>query len=149
MAVRMKKNSINVTMEGYTFYLMGLFKSGKTSLFFEVMTRLYKNTDAGLLVPFEKGYAALSDLKYITCDDDEGNQKPFIDTWEDLEEIVDTLVEDRFTDFKSVKVLGFDTIDRLYALAENEVLSMHKRLFPSKPVKSINDALGGLMSLIA
>lgn len=143
MAVKRFKNIVDANMENYTFLLMGEEKSGKTTIFFEIMARKYGYTGAGMLIPFEKGYSSLAELEGITVEDSDGNKKPFVDCWEDLEEITQTLVEDRFTEWNDVKALGFDTIDRLYRLAEQEVYEEHKRKYPGTPCTSINDALKG------
>lgn len=134
---------IMLDSEDHLYITKDYIVTHNTTLFFEVMAKFYGNTSAGQFLPFEKGYGALAQAKFITCLDENKKQKPFIDSWDDLVEITDALVEERFGVFKQVRTLGLDTVDRLYVLAKKEVMDTHARLYPNKPVKSINDAMGG------
>ncbi|MGL4792446.1 MAG: AAA family ATPase [Aeromonas jandaei] len=143
MAVKRKKNVIRALLEDYAFMILGKEKSGKTTLFFELTTAKYGTTDAGAIIPFEKGYSALNDALVLTTEDEiTGEPKPFIDEWEQFVEIVDDLVENRMTDYADTKALLIDTADRFYKSVEAYTISESVRL-TKKPCKSINDAFAG------
>lgn len=143
MAVKRRKNTVKARFEDYVVFLLGVEKAGKTTCFYETMAYKYGNPDAGALLPFEKGYSHIQDVQTITCEnEDTGLPKDMIDEWDDFVEIVDDLVEERHGEWKDLKVVCFDTVDRYYALAEKYVLS-YSRKKTGKPCTSINDAMGG------
>jgi hypothetical protein len=66
-----------------------------------------------------------------------------IPDWRTFEEITDHIIENRLTNYKDLKVIVYDTLDELFNIAEPEVIRLHNKLHPDKPVKSINAAFGG------
>lgn len=94
----------------YKYVIAGRPKAGKTSLVHGIVKEKYDgDLSKLLLVAFEKGYSALDG---IHADD--------IGEWEDFQELVDELVDNK--DEVSYKVLAFDTVDVMGKLATDYVL---------------------------
>ena len=125
-----KKNEVSVDIAHYRHYWRAPKKWGKTTLFANLIYELYKDMDAGLLISCgnERGYSALDSLVYVDCPD-----------WGTLMEVVDELVENK--DENSFKILGFDTVDELVAMAQKEVIRIEYR--KSGERKEFNACLGG------
>lgn len=137
-----KKNVIKVDLCSYPPYIiMGEHKSGKSTLFRDLVLHNYGSEDYGLLISFadEDGYLSLDKLQFektIEWDsefDEETELRGFV-------QIVDDLVENK-KDYK-IKMIAIDTYDKMVEIAINEVLRLHKRE-KGTLCKSINDALGG------
>lgn len=145
IAVRKNINKISPDFKDYRWIIMGLYKSGKTFTFYDMCLKLYGRVDAGAILPFEDGYRALSNMPFLTCENEDGISKPFIDTWSDLKEIVDDLIDNRFTTYKDIEILSFDTLDKFYALAEKETIRIHNLKYPAEKigVDDINKAMKG------
>lgn len=141
MAVIKKKNTINLLFDNYNVMLIGEPKSGKTSLFFDVMLTKYGSTEAGAIIPLEVGYSHLNGANVLVTADDNDQAKPCVEDWDDFEEIVDDLIENRFTDYVGVKSVFIDTIDRLNKLAEAEIIRRSNK--KGTRADSINKAFGG------
>ena len=45
-----------------------------------------------------------------------------IDEWDELEETIDTLIEERNTEYKDLKMIGIDSTGELFRLAEAKVI---------------------------
>lgn len=126
-----KKNKVKVALENYTHLIMGERKVGKTTLLANIAKEVYGNVDDLLLISIgdEDGYHALDGINY---------ENPM--EWTEFVKIVDELVNN--PNENEFKIIGIDTIDELVALAEKEVLRLHKKEKGSI-CKSLNDALGG------
>jgi len=137
-----KKNVIKVDLCSYPPYvIMGEPKSGKSTLFRDLVLHNYGKEESGLLISFkdEDGYLALDRLQFEKTiewnsdEDEETGLRGFV-------QIVDDLVENK-KDYE-IKMVAFDTYDKLVEMAITEVLKQHKKE-KGTPCKSINDALGG------
>jgi hypothetical protein len=126
-----KLNKIQIAFENYRYYLRGQKKSGKTTLFRDLILQYYKNAANGLLISFgnELGYKSLDNLYAVEAPD-----------WSTFIEIVDDLVENR--DKNTFKMVCLDTVDELVSIATEEVLRIHYRRKGEK-VDTLNQALGG------
>lgn len=69
-----------------------------------------------------------------------------IPDWDTFEEFTDDILENKLTAYKDLKVIVYDTLDQLFEIAEPEVIRMHNRENPEKPVTSIKAAFGGYMA---
>lgn len=116
MAIQFKKNQVKCDIGSYIHYWRGLKKSGKTTLFYNLIKAQYGNLDKGLLISIgdEIGYQALDGLVYIEAP-----------TWESLVEIFDDLVENK--EDNDFELLGLDTVDEMVKLAQAEVKRLHKK----------------------
>ena len=139
---KVKRNEVILGFEDYCFLLRGTEKSGKTSFYADLVREFYKDPTAGLLIPFEKGYSAISDinvfpytiLNKVRID---GIEK---DGWDVFSELVNELVETK--NENGIKIVCIDTVDEFFKVAIEKI----KRLSiieTGKPCKSINDAFGG------
>ena len=126
-----KLNKIQIAFENYRYYLRGQKKSGKTTLFRDIILEYYKNPANGLLISFgnELGYKSLDNLYAVEAPD-----------WGAFIEIVDDLVENK--DKNDFKIICFDTVDELVSIATERVLKIHYQRKGEK-CDTLNSALGG------
>ena len=110
-----KRNQVKCDIGSYIHYIRGIKKVGKTTLFYQILKEQYGDLSKGLLISVgdEIGYQALDDIIY---------DQP--ETWQELMEIVDDLVENRKdNDFELVCL---DTADEIIKLAMQEVKRLHR-----------------------
>jgi hypothetical protein len=126
------ENKIATDFGSYRHYVRGPLKSGKSTLFRDLVLEQYGDQKFGLLISMgnETGYKALAKLNV-------GEAK----TWDGFVKIVDELVNHK--DKYQIKIVAFDTVDELVAIAIAETFKVHKKKFPTKPARTINDVLGG------
>lgn len=137
-----KLNKVKIDLRSYPHYIiMGVRKSGKTTLFRDLVLYNYHDASKGLLISCgaEDGYRALDDLQYEEAR-----------TWDMIEnedgerglvQIVDELLALRGTD-DQIEMVCFDTLDELVDVATQQVYEEHRDAYMKYP-KSLNDALGG------
>ena len=139
---KIKKNEVALTLEDYTLLLLGEPKSGKTSLFANLVEEFYQDSTKGLLIPFEKGYRAINNVQVFphTIMDDmiiDGSTEYGWDVFCDLvQELVETKEEN------GIKILCIDTIDEFLEVASTAVMRASFK-HNGKISKSLNDAFGG------
>lgn len=116
MGITFKKNEVKCDIGSYIHYWRGVKKSGKTTLFYDLVKEQYKDLNKGLLIAVgdEIGYQALDGLIYVEAP-----------TWADLIEVIDTLVEEK--DDNEFEVVALDTVDEMIKLAQEEVKRLHKK----------------------
>lgn len=130
MARQYKTNEVKVDLASYRHYWRGVQKSGKTTLFYQLIMKLYGDASFGLELSIgnERGFKAIDGMVY--------DEAP---TWGDLVEIVDDLVENK--DDNNFKFICFDTVDELIELAKKEVVRLEYRETGEK--KKFNACCGG------
>jgi hypothetical protein len=127
---KVKAHKVVADVFQYKYVIAGRPKAGKTSLVHGIVNEKYDgDLEKLLLVAFEKGYNALDG---IHADD--------INEWEDFQELVEELVEEK--DEISYKVLAFDTVDVMGKLATSYVLKTQSRK-DGKRYTAINDLAYG------
>lgn len=129
--IEFKIHKPQINFSNYRYYIRGISKSGKTTLFRDVIKYLYNDPMKGLLISLgsELGYKTLDNLVAEHCSD-----------WYAFEELVDQLVEHK--DENTFEILAIDTVDRLIEIAEKKVMDIHRSVKGEYPV-SIDGALGG------
>ena len=141
-----KKNQIKINPFEYNIGLIGESGIGKTTIIWE-MCRKHLGDDGVLFAECgkEDGADAINGLNYINCPewsadyDEDANAVGF-------EDLIDDIIENKTTEYPSLKVLVIDTYDQLVDIAKDEVVRMHNRLNPDKQVKTIKAAFGGFMA---
>lgn len=125
-------NVPKASFEEYIHLWRGQPKAGKTTLFGDVMTEEFGDFSNGVLLSLglEKGHTAISGIRAQHCED-----------WVQLRAVAKELIKNKAK--HGFKVVAFDTIDELTALAKNEVLEEHKRQNNGYAAKSYKGALGG------
>jgi len=127
---KVKPNEVKVRLEDYIHFVLGIKKTGKTTLFRDLINTHYNgDMSKGFLAGFEKGFQALDGL----------HAEKIVD-WDDWEEYVDEFVDDRKN--ISYKFIAIDTIDYMVKMAKDKTLRDSKKK-DGKSVKSLNDAFGG------
>lgn len=141
-----KKNVIKIDPLSYNLGLIGESGIGKTTIIKEMCEKLagedgYLFAECGK----EDGADAINGINYINCPawsqdyDEYSNSVGF-------EELIEDILENKESDYKSLRTLVIDTYDQLVDIAKPEVIRMHNRENPDKPVKSIKAAFGGYMA---
>lgn len=123
-------NTVKCDIGSYIHYWRGIKKSGKTTLFYELVKAQYGDLSKGLLIAIgnEIGYQALDGLVYA-----------HVPTWSDLVEVVDDLIDNK-TD-NDFQIIGLDTVDEFIKLAKQEVIRLHKK--KTGNTVEFNACLGG------
>lgn len=120
----LKVNVPKVALGDYFWLIAGIPKAGKTSLFANLVQKMYGDINKGLLLAWEKGYSA---LRVVPKD---------IPDWETWEEVVEELVEEK--DNLPFELLGIDTGDVMWDKAIEKVIRDWNRENPSKRTKDIS-----------
>lgn len=126
-----KLNKVSVDVQNYSYYIRGVKKSGKTTLFRDLILELFGTPEKGLLIAIkdEVGYKALDNI-----------QVEHVETWEDFEELVEDLVENKRE--MGIDFIGLDTVDELVDMAIIRALKLSV-IETGKPCKSLNNAFTG------
>lgn len=126
----LKPNEVKVRLENFVHMFLGEKKTGKSTLFRDLVYRHYEgDMTKGILFAFEPGAEAL-----------DGLYAPEVNDWDDWIEWSDELVEDRPN--TSFRLVGIDTIDEFVAMAIEKTLRESKKK-DGKKVTSINEAFSG------
>jgi hypothetical protein len=126
-----KQNTVKVLLEQYIHTLIGVRKTGKTTLFRDLVYEKYNDMSKGLLIAFEKGYQALDGIYPVD-----------INSWQEYNDIVEELLSDRNN--LPYRLICIDTIDMMVNMAEKEAIRFYNaKVEPSKRAKTINEAGGG------
>ncbi|NFV47172.1 hypothetical protein FDJ70_05710 [Clostridium botulinum] len=127
---KLKPIEVKVRLEDYIHFLLGEKKTGKSTLFRDLIHKHYNgDMSKGILFGFEPGQNAL-----------DGLYSPQVEDWEDWEDWVDELVEERTN--TTFRMVGIDTVDEFLAMAEDKTMRDSKKK-DGKVVESINSAFGG------
>lgn len=130
MAREYKTNEVKVDLASYRHYWRGVKKAGKTTLFYQLMMKLYGDPSYGLelSVGNERGYKALDGMVYDEAPD-----------WGTLMEIADDLIENK--EDNHFKFICFDTVDELVEIAKKEVVRLDYKKTGER--HEFNACLGG------
>lgn len=65
--------------------------------------------------------------------------------WDDLEDIIDTLCEYKDEDYPNLKMVGIDSVDEVFRLAEAKVVELHNKRItnPADKISTVSAAFGG------
>lgn len=143
---KFKKNQVMASILGYYYYIRGVEKSGKTTLFYEINQELYGCQDKGLLISMgkEDGYKALPDIQYEVIDNIKDSKGKTVKSgWKQFVELVDDLVEDKKNGECDIELIAIDTYDEFTKLVGDEVVRLSNIKNPTKKCESINAAFGG------
>lgn len=130
MARQYKTNEVKVDLASYRHYWRGQKKVGKTTLFYQLMIKLYGDPSYGLELSIgnERGYKAIDGMVYDEAPD-----------WSTLMEIADDLIENKGDN--NFKFIAFDTVDELVEIAKKEVIRLDFRKTGEK--HEFNACFGG------
>lgn len=134
MALPIRKNIVKADLCNYSILLNGIGGVGKTTLFYQVTTKLY-GEDGGLMINVgnEPQPNHIVNANYLQAD-----------TFKDIVEFVDELCKGRNGAYSHIKIVGFDTLDTIYDLAEDYVLEEYNNSVDGgKEVNTIKSAYGG------
>lgn len=130
MLGKVKSNEVEVRLEAFNHLVLGEPKTGKTTLFYDLIKENYNGDfSKALLIACEQGYKALDGIHAVDIND-----------WDELSSLVDELTEDR--EEHGYKMVCIDTIDALVEMAVAETLASSKKK-DGKKVDSILASHGG------
>lgn len=128
-----KKNVIKIDPLAYNICLLGEPKIGKTSVIKEMLEKLVgENGYMFLEMAGEAGADAIHNIAYEDVDD-----------WEELEDIVSDIEDNRDTDYADLKCMVSDTYDGWIKLAEREAIRLWNKDHPDKKADSIDSSWNG------
>ena len=115
MSIEIKTNKVKCDIGSYIHYIRGIKKSGKTTLFYNIVKEQYGDLSKGLLISVgdEIGYQALDDITYVQPE-----------TWQELDEVAEDLIDNK-KDY-NIELVCLDTADEVIKLAMQEVKRLHK-----------------------
>ena len=93
----------------------------------------------------EDGADAIQGINYINCREWSADYDE-IENSIGFEDVVDDIIDNKTTEYPLLRTVVIDTYDQLIDIAKAEVIEMHNRENPDKPVKSIKAAFGGYMA---
>ncbi len=142
-----KKNVIKIDPLAYNIGLIGESGIGKTTIIKEMCEKLTGSNDGYLFLECgkEDGADAINGINYINCPEWSADYNEFSNSI-GFEDIVEDIVENKTTEYPLLRTVIIDTYDQLIEIAKPEVIRMHNRENPEKPVKSIKAAFGGYMA---
>jgi len=120
----LQTNVPKVNLQDYFYLISGVPKGGKTTLFAKFVENYIGDVSKGLILAFEKGYTALK----VNAQD--------IEDWDDFEEAVDQLVEQK--DELPFEFIGLDTADIMWEMVQAKVIEEWNREKPSLRTQDIN-----------
>lgn len=118
LMTELEENAPALRIQDYFYVIAGIPKSGKTSLLAGIAKEYFGDLKKVLLLAFEKGYSA---LKIRAAD---------IKDWDDFEEYVEQLIDDK--EQLGIEIIGLDTLDVMYNMAEAKVLEEWNLKNPDK-----------------
>jgi hypothetical protein len=128
-----KKNVIKIDPLAYNICLLGEPKIGKTTVIKETLEKLVG--DDGYMFLEMAGEAGADAINGIVYED--------IDDWEELEDVISDIEDNRNTDYANIKAIVADTYDGWIKLAEKEAIRLWNKDHPDKVADSIDASWGG------
>lgn len=128
-----RRNEIKIDPLAFNLVLMGESGVGKTTIIKEYCEKL-AGPDSYLFLECgkEDGADAINGIVW----------EPVWD-WAKFDEVTTDIIENRYTDYKDLRVVVIDTYDELMSLAEQEVIRMHNRDNSDKRTKNFKSCYGG------
>jgi len=131
-----KKVEIQIDPLAYNIGIIGESGIGKSTVVKEFCEKLVGESGyMAFNVGKEDGHGAING---IVSED--------IPDWSTFKEVTDDIIENKFTDYKDLRVVIIDTFDQLMEITEPEVIRLHNKENPDKRVNSIKAAFGGFMA---
>lgn len=142
-----KKNVVKIDPLAYNIGLIGESGIGKTTIVKEMCEKLTGSNDGYLFLECgkEDGADAIHGINYINCPEWSADYDEFSNSI-GFEDLVDDIIDNKTTEYPLLRTVIIDTYDQLIEIAKPEVIRMHNRENPEKPVKSIKAAFGGYMA---
>ena len=132
MAVRPSVKRTKIDMTSLKIYIRGEKKTGKSTLFRDLILEKFGDPEKGLLIGFgaEVGYELLDNLNSVQ-----------VENYADFKELVTWLITQKGKEH-DIRMVAFDTVDELLPILEKEVCRL-STIETKKPCKSINSAFSG------
>ncbi|OZB98082.1 AAA family ATPase [Paenibacillus sp. XY044] len=118
------KNVPKVDLQAYNVLIAGGFKAGKTRLWKEVMEKFYPNDpDAGILLAFEDGFSSWELESVIDM---------YNKDWKFFKDVVVKNLVEEAANGRVSKVIGIDTVDRMWSMAEEYIIETYSKKYGKK-----------------
>lgn len=132
-----KIREVKVDLSNYTYLINGVAGIGKTTTVCEIGQKEF-GIDGFLLLTIgeEPEPEHIGNLWNAKVSD-----------WDELEETIDELCEYKDEDYKELRMVGIDSVDEVFRLAENKVVEMHNaKVKPADRINTIKSAFGGFQA---
>jgi len=142
-----KVNKTKTDLGSYPpFMLLAQRGFGKTTFFRDLTKYVYGDLSKGLLIScgLENGYKSLHNVVYAEAQvlNEDYEEDKLIGDGRGFIQIIDDIVDNNSE--YGFKIVFIDTLDTLIDIAEPEILRLHRKEMPDKPIaKSYNSALNG------
>ena len=130
-----KKNTVDLNPLHYNICVLGEGGIGKTTIAKDICEKLVG----------DEGYIHFDIGREDGADAIEGIVSEKIEDWSKLNEVVEDIIENKETDYPSLQVCIWDTLDELIDLAERESLRQYNKKNPDKRAETVSGAWGGFM----
>lgn len=142
-----KVNKTKTDLGSYPpFMLLAQRGFGKTAFFRDLTKYVYGDLSKGLLIScgLENGYKSLHNIVYAEAQvlNEDYEEDKLIGDGRGFIQIIDDIVDNNSE--YGFKIVFIDTLDTLIDITEPEILRLHRKEMPDKPIaKSYNGAMGG------
>lgn len=133
-----KIREVKVDLASYTYLMNGVAGIGKTTTVCEIGQKEFGvNGFLLLTIGEEPEPEHIGNLLHDRAVD-----------WDDLDEIVDTIIKYKNEDYPELRMVGIDSVDEIFRLAENHVIKLHNKKVtnPSDRIDTIKKAFGGFQA---
>jgi hypothetical protein len=137
MASKIKRNTISENLWDYNVGLLGESGIGKTTTMCKAC-ELLVGTEGYVVLNMgkEDGVSCLEDVPYIDIPD-----------WKVFDEVTKDFIDNKTTDYSTIKIILIDTLDQLFEITEPEVIrrwnTENRNKKDYQPVKTLNASWGG------
>lgn len=133
-----KLREVKVDIANYSYLINGIAGVGKTTTVCEIGVKKY-GVEGFLLLTIgqEPEPEHIGNIMNERAAD-----------WDDLEDIIETICEYKNEDYPSLKMVGIDSVDEIFRLAENKVIELHNKKVdtPAKRTDTIKSCFGGFQA---
>lgn len=128
-----KKNEIKIDPLKYNICLLGEPKIGKTTIIKEMLEKLGgEDSYIFLEMAGEAGADAISNIIYEDCD-----------TWDEVEDIVCDIEDNKAVDYPNLRAIVIDTYDGWIKLAQERAIRLWNKDHPDKKADTIDASWNG------
>lgn len=128
-----KMREVKVDIANYSYLINGVGGIGKTTTVSEIAKKKYGT----------EGYILITVGQEPQPEHIGGIYNERAVDWDDLEEIIETICDYRDEDYPELRIVGIDSVDEVFRLAERKVIELHNRKYPDKKTDTIKSAFGG------
>lgn len=133
-----KLTEVKVDLASYSYLMNGVAGIGKTTTVTDICKKEF-GVDGFILLTIGREPKP-SHIGGIMAES--------ISDWDDLEEVIDILCEDKKTEYPNLRMLVIDSVDEIFRLAEQKVIELHNKKVAKATdrIDTIKKAFGGFQA---